>query len=345
MPGRSAGEIIREQRVIETQAGHDKAVAIAWIRKHKAYMKSLGELPYAVWRAKILKQARIDLGKIADVYFIDWLQLSYQLNKLDSLDIEDISKAGAIKAAGNIKTTGKTTKQNLSALMNVAYGTLSTGTTRLHAQGLSTDQITDAIMGTQVQRYKNGDMIRWINGARTHSSTNVKSEVEGMRQARYSKDSNVRGYVWDSVLDGRTSTTCQGLNGKRFYFYRIVDGKRIPLSGYKPLPPIHPNCRSSTQPIINGESIPEVESFTDWANDPKNDEELLEALGISRYNLFQSEQLKIERFTDARFKPLTVDDLINSLIEEDPETNEIFIMDGGKRVSVEAYKKELRKKI
>jgi len=313
MAGRKVVEVIKEQRVIETLADRHKRLALEWVDENKRFMKSVSELSFTKWRQAVLQKARYDLNNLSAIYLDDTLNMAYELNKLDTIPAKTLTKKQSLAVAGATKTTGKTAKDNLIALMNLSYGILSSESTRYNAQGLTNTQITDAIMGSPAQRYKNGDMIRWINGARTHSTTNVKAGVEAIRQARYENDSDVRGYVWDSVLDGNTSATCQGLNGKRFYFYRVVDGKRVSLSGYKPLPPIHPNCRSSTQPIVNGEPIPQVESFTAWANDPANDKELLEALGPTRYDLYKTGTLKIERFTDARFKPLTIEELIESI--------------------------------
>ena len=52
----------------------------------------------------------------------------------------------------------------------------------------------------------------------------------------------VIGYEWVSTLDSRTSGQCRSLDGNVFLFSK---------SGFKPQPPIHPNCRSTTAPVLD----------------------------------------------------------------------------------------------
>ena len=52
-------------------------------------------------------------------------------------------------------------------------------------------------------------------------------------------------YVYDAFLDSRTSTICRELDGKRFKISEMEIGVNAP--------PMHPNCRSTTQLALDGE--------------------------------------------------------------------------------------------
>jgi len=315
---RSTGEIVAEQEAIDALGDVHKRLAVEWVVSQKQFMKSISDLSYTKWRKAILKQAKIDLSTVTTKMTNDIIEASYEINKADSIPAKKLTKKKSLSIAANTKITGNTTKENLNKLANLAYGTILSQTTRYAAQGLNNIQITDAIMGSESQLYKNGDLIRYINGARTHSITNTKAGTEANRNERYDDDASVIGYVWDSILDGHTSTTCLGLNGKTFYYTR----NGVTLSGYKPLPPIHPNCRSSTQPIYDRKNVPKVQPFKEWADQwikegvPDEGNELLEALGRTRFDLFKRGELSIQRFTDARFKPLNIPQLARQLTDK-----------------------------
>lgn len=77
--------------------------------------------------------------------------------------------------------------------------------------------------------------------------------VSAQSQAAFAKIVGIDEYEWVSVLDGRTSEICLSRSGVRYYY------------GKGPLPPAHPNCRSSIVPVIDGRPIPNP-SFRDWTN-------------------------------------------------------------------------------
>ena len=92
------------------------------------------------------------------------------------------------------------------------------------------------------------------------SETTARTVMDGaeelaLDEARQ-KDENIIGYKWISVLDNRTSTGCIELNDQRFYYSR---------SGYKPIPPRHYNCRSSTTPIYaDNPEGDDIQTFAEW---------------------------------------------------------------------------------
>ena len=74
-----------------------------------------------------------------------------------------------------------------------------------------------------------------VRTATTHTSNLA-------RQATFeANDDVILGYEWVSTLDNRTSSVCKGLDGQ--IFKNSDTNKRYP--------PAHPNCRSSTAPVLD----------------------------------------------------------------------------------------------
>ncbi len=190
-------------------------------------------------------------------------------------------------------------KESTSNMRKGGVALISTEFRRLASQGLATKDVQEALIGTKQAKFKDGvlNVIARSAGINSRTSSKLASEV-GKEQAR-TKNKDIIGYQWVSVLDNSTSTTCMQLNGTKYYY---------DTSGYKPLPPAHPNCRSTTQPLYKDTSKnEEVESLSSWAKD--NPIELKEALGAGKYKLYKEGHLKIERFNDVAVTPLTLAEL------------------------------------
>ena len=103
--------------------------------------------------------------------------------------------------------------------------------------------------------------------------------------------------------------------------YKIGKGK---------LPPAHPNCRSTTAPLfaedvqIKGKELVKVDAggkrasmdgqvsadltYNEWFKKQSKGFQL-EVLGKTRYNLFESGELTLDKFTNNRDQALTLDQL------------------------------------
>jgi SPP1 gp7 family putative phage head morphogenesis protein len=80
--------------------------------------------------------------------------------------------------------------------------------------------------------------------AKTIVRTAVAHVSNVAREATYDKNSDViDGYEWISTLDSRTSAICRGRDGMKFR----ADAE------FRPKPPAHPNCRSTTIPLVSSE--------------------------------------------------------------------------------------------
>ena len=107
-------------------------------------------------------------------------------------------------------------------------------------QGQTNAQITKNLRGTKANKFNDGDYAKVNRSNRTIVRTAVQHSSTQARQLTMKQNSDlIKGYQWVSALDSRTSDQCTALDGMKF---NIGDG---------PLPPIHPNCRSTTTPVLS----------------------------------------------------------------------------------------------
>jgi len=111
--------------------------------------------------------------------------------------------------------------------------------------------------------------------------------AETVSEATYALNSDlIQGVEWVSTLDSRTTDVC-----------RARDGKRWPV-GEGPRPPAHPNCRSTTIPVLIGEESPERETYPQWLKrQPASVQDNI--LGPARGKLFRDGKITVEGFVDS----------------------------------------------
>jgi SPP1 gp7 family putative phage head morphogenesis protein len=109
-------------------------------------------------------------------------------------------------------------------------------------QGQTNAEITRRIRGTKANNFNDGELAKVNRSNRTIVRTAVQHSSTQARQLTMRQNSDlVKQYQWVSTLDSKTSDQCTALDGRRF---NIGEG---------PLPPIHPNCRSTTTPVLSEE--------------------------------------------------------------------------------------------
>lgn len=103
-------------------------------------------------------------------------------------------------------------------------------------QGLTTRQIIQNVVGAGgLADISQRNAATVVRTALNHVSTEAREMV-------YKKNSDiVKKYEIVATLDSRTSTIC-----------RYYDGKKYEV-GKGPLPPFHPNCRTTTAPVLSSE--------------------------------------------------------------------------------------------
>lgn len=82
--------------------------------------------------------------------------------------------------------------------------------------------------------------------------------MANMAEVESYKECEIEKYIYIATLDLRTSETCQELDRKVFKVSEAEPGKN--------LPPMHPNCRSTTRSYINEEELKKIKRR---ARDPK----------------------------------------------------------------------------
>lgn len=184
------------------------------------------------------------------------------------------------------------------------------------SQGKTNQQLVQQIIGTKAQNYKDGILQTTRRNASTMVRTSTQHVAGAARQETWEANRDVVDkYEFLATLDRSTSSQCRALDGQKFDF------------GKGPVPPIHPNCRSTTTPVLNekfsflsegrtrsGETGPvsAEQSYYDWLkNQPASVQN--EVLGPTRAKLFQSGGMSAERFRklqfDKNFEPLTLDQM------------------------------------
>jgi SPP1 gp7 family putative phage head morphogenesis protein len=156
------------------------------------------------------------------------------------------------------------------------------------------------------------------------TSTNHVSNTA--RQKVYESNSDIiRAYKIVATLDGVTSDTCRGYDGK------VVSLK----DEFQPMPPFHPGCRTTTVPVPfarftvddgqgtraskgveGGQQVPSKETYYEWlrgqgSQGPKGRAFVQDVLGKERADLFLDGGLSVTKFKqltmDELFRPISLD--------------------------------------
>lgn len=183
-------------------------------------------------------------------------------------------------------------------------------------QGETNQQAVRRIVGTRANGFKDGILNITRRNASTVVRTSVQHVASSARMEIWQKNKKVvRGYEWLSTLDRKTSSQCKVLDGKKFEF------------GKGPIPPIHPNCRSTTVPVTNPKydfldegatrsaefgPVSAKDNYFDWLK-RQDRQTVIDALGEKRAKLFLDGGLSPARFRDLQFdrnfEPLTLDQM------------------------------------
>lgn len=199
----------------------------------------------------------------------------------------------------------------LSSWSEVETARLINGVKSGFVQGKTTRQIVKEVVGAgglaDVSQRNAATVVRT---ALNHVSTAAREQV-------YAKNSDiVEKYEWVSTLDSRTSTICRSRDGQKY------------IVGKGPLPPAHPNCRSSTAPVISSdydfldvgakraakgaEGGTQVDASTSYYDFLKQQPAWFqdEALGPTRGKIFRNSGISAEEFrtisVDGFGNPLTL---------------------------------------
>lgn len=215
-----------------------------------------------------------------------------------------------------MSATGDLLEPWIDRLTTVQINAVEALLRRAHSEGWTNKQILQVMKGTRANRYTDGLVAKLGRSNSTIIRTAMQHISSAAREKLWAENEDVvKGYRWVSTLDNRTSSTCRGLDGKVF---KINEG---------PLPPIHPNCRSTTVAVLSekydvfdrgatraaqGGPVPQNQTYYSWLkNQPADYQDSV--IGPVRGILLRNGGLSTEEFTrlqlSSTFDPLTLDEM------------------------------------
>ncbi|MCJ7807173.1 MAG: phage head morphogenesis protein [Dehalococcoidia bacterium] len=205
---------------------------------------------------------------------------------------------------------GKTTDEWFTKLIDDSFTRVRDSVRMGVVEGETSREIVDAVIGTKKLNYTDGIVAGIRNQTDAIVDTATAHALNTARDAFYEANSeHIDTVQWVSVLDMRTSSICQSLDGKIF---PVDSGQR---------PPAHVRCRSSMSPVLKSidlgtpamrdsmdGKVPATETYQSWLKKkPAKFQD--EVLGKSRGELFRAGGLSLDRFVDSSGHKYTLDEL------------------------------------
>jgi len=136
------------------------------------------------------------------------------------------------------------------------------------AQGEGVDGIVRRVAGTKARGYTDGALAMGRRRAETVVRSAVNHAHNSAREEVWQANADVVAYVKAvATLDGRTSPVCRAIDGA----LDPVGDRPLP-KGAKALngrrPPFHPNCRTTTVAVLDGEGVAGRRPYVLDARDP-----------------------------------------------------------------------------
>lgn len=149
--------------------------------------------------------------------------------------------------------------------------------------GLTNNQIIQSIIGTKRMNFRDGDFAKKWRHMEATVRTGLQHAANQARQETWRKNSDIiKGVMWLSTLDTRTSTICRSLDTK---VYPVDSGPR---------PPAHVNCRSTTVAQLDDRFKILSEGRTRVARDPVTGEVYSVNANTSYYDWLKAEPPSIQ---------------------------------------------------
>lgn len=192
---------------------------------------------------------------------------------------------------------GKLLSEWFSELPAASYSRLRDQIRIGFTEGESVPQLVKRVRGTKSMGYKDGVLEISRRDAETVVRTAISHIANSSRKAVYDENKDlIKGVLWVSVLDSRTSDICMARSGK---IYKLDEAPPIPA---------HPRCRSTLVPVIDGIPLPNIPTYNKWLQSQPM-AVIEDALGKTRAKLFKSGALPVDRFVDRKGQTLTLAEL------------------------------------
>lgn len=179
-------------------------------------------------------------------------------------------------------------------------------------EGVSPVDIGTGIRGTAAKSFDDGLSGQVRDKVDSLVKTAAVEVTQSVREKVWTKNrKRISGVVWTSVLDGRTSMICRGLDGRVAPLFGMEDNLDPGLLRLEPpdkRPPAHFRCRSMMSAIVDGKR-PRETTFGDWLErQPRDDRK--DILGPRRFTLLERGTLDFKRLFDGPTgRPLTLAEL------------------------------------
>lgn len=168
----------------------------------------------------------------------------FQADLIDSIVVDYESEVPSAKQVTAAATTNPMTLNGKGVSMTAYIDSFTPRNTEQilsyvrsgFAQGQTTQEITSNILDNQLVATRR-DAKQIARTTTNHLATEAREET--FRE----NDDLIIGYEIVATLDSRTSDICLFQDGN-IYYYR---------NQYNPMPPFHPNCRSTTSPVLSSE--------------------------------------------------------------------------------------------
>jgi SPP1 gp7 family putative phage head morphogenesis protein len=143
-------------------------------------------------------------------------------------------------AARSRPFAGKMLKDTFAEFSDTAKKLIKTQVKTAFFEGYTLDELVTSLAGSKGMGFRDGVFGNLERSLERTVRTSVSHMASVARDKVYNDNSDVvTGVQWVSTLDGRTSAICRSLDGQVF---PVDSGQR---------PPAHPNCRSTTVPVID----------------------------------------------------------------------------------------------
>jgi SPP1 gp7 family putative phage head morphogenesis protein len=239
----------------------------------------------------------------------------YQLiGTLSQAQLRKAANAYALALRQPISATGELLEPFLTDLSAREVKRVENEVMKSVAQGRTISQTVAAVRGTKRNNYQDGVLQRNWDDARTVIRTATQHVSSMARQATWVANSDIiDSYQVVATLDGKTSQQCKSLDTKVFKI------------GKGPMPPFHPNCRTTTVPYFAPSEFDDGAtrsaefgpvdvntSYYEWLKQQPEPFQV-DALGPTRAKLFRSGGLSAKEFSDLNldrnFQPLTLTEM------------------------------------
>lgn len=215
-----------------------------------------------------------------------------------------------------LSTDGGLLEPWIDKLTSTQVNAVSSLLRRAHAESWTNSQVMQVMRGTRANRFTDGltSKLGRSNSTVIRTALQHINSTSRMRVWEENKDI-VKQYQWVSTLDSRTSRECRGLDGQRFDI------------GEGPIPPIHPNCRSTTVAVLSEKydvfdrgatrssatgRVPQEWTYYDWLK-TQSPEFQDSVIGPTRGALLRDGGLSSAKFARLQlsrtFEPLTLDEM------------------------------------